>query len=359
MSDISLFESYKSTHSPIFYVSPKNENDNNDILNNEPYFRSDDNIEDIGNKRIDYDNIKKIPSFPLNPPSNDQPTHSSENNILNNLNSTSYRNQEVIKNVKEIAKDNNENIIDNKNDEKNLENNLFLNKKRKNAKNNNKTPKENKRRGRKKMNDERDIAEHTKHSEDNMITKIKTFIINAIIVLLNNSFIHLSFSDFSSKNKKFLKISPKIYITKQRDTNLKMLKSTTKDLLYNDICTKFKNNSVKKDHNKKLIDDIYSQRTETDVIKILDLTFGEFLDFFRGTIPNELKTKLSLITNVRTKFMNIDSFFDKVREQEKRAGEKDKDIDEYIENLRIICLKYEKWFEKKCRRDNRNQKIKI
>ena len=346
---VDIFDSPSFSSSNPFGDLIKNDN------NEESYFHSDDSI--FENQSFDYDNNKiQKPLFPIKIPLNEQITRSSEKNVLNNLNLTPYKNQEEIKNVKEIAKDNNENIIDDKNDERNFENNLFLTKKRKSIENNNIMPKKNKRRGRKKMNNERDdIAVHTKHSKDNMITKIKTFIINAIIVLLNNSFIHLNFSNALSKDSKFLKISPYIYISKKKDANLQMLKYTAKDLLYNDICTKFKDNSVKKDHNKKLIDYIISQQNETDVIKILNLTFGEFLDFFRETISNELKIKLSLITNVKTKFMNIDSFLDKVREQEKRAGETDKDIDLYIENLRNICLEYEKWFEKKSSRENKNK----
>ena len=141
------------------------------------------------------------------------------------------------------------------------------------------------------------IVHHTKFSEDNMMTKIKIYIIYAILSLLNNSFIHLKSNTTSSKNRNFLKIEPSIYNTIKKDNNLRMLKMTVKNLLYNNINDKI--SKVDKAHNKKLIDEIYSQQIETDVIKILDLTFEEFLNFFRGTISTELEEKLSLITNIK------------------------------------------------------------
>ena len=94
---------------------------------------------------------------------------------------------------------NNLNIILN-NDEKEK----FIQKKRERKKNNNVLI-EKKKCGRK-VKESSDIGDHTKNSDDNMITKIKIFIMNSILVLLNNSFIHLNYNYTSSLNKKFLKI---------------------------------------------------------------------------------------------------------------------------------------------------------
>ena len=264
-------------------------------------------------------------------------------NLFNNLISDPNQNQNEEKEVNESKIYNNKNIIDEKNYEKYVERNeKFIKKKRKRSKNNNKVLKENKKCGRKRKKENNNKGVHSKYGEDNMITKIKIFIINAILVLLNNSFIYLNFNTASSQNRKFIKIEPAVYVPNKREINLRMLKFTIKDLLYNNISDK--NFRLDKGHNKKLIDEIYSQQKEIDIIKILNLTFEEFLNFFRCTISNELDGKLSLITNVRGKFMNMWSFLDKTKEQEIKKGEANEDIDSYIEKLKYLCLNYENWF---------------
>ena len=130
---------------------------------------------------------------------------------------------------------------------------------------------------------------------------------------------------------------------------------TVRELLYNEISDK--NSSKEKNHNKELIDEIYNQNKETDIIKILNLTFGEFLNFFRGTISDELEIKLSSITNVKEKFRNITDFENSIREESKKKETKEA-IDSYIKDLKYLCFNYENWFNIKKGRKREKKIIK-
>ena len=237
-------------------------------------------------------------------------------------------------------------ITQDQNQEENVQNNKYTNKKRERSKNRNTIIKEKKQYGRKKkFNESENNENQIKYNEDNMITKIKICIINSILFLLNNSFIYFNFNTGSFNNKKFLKIEPNIYSSNKRDYNLKMLKMTIRDLFYNDISNKIYKED--KTHNKKLIDEIYKQQKETEVIKLLELTFEEFLNLFRGTISNELEKKLSLIKHIKEKFTNITNFEDKTRKKGIENGETNEAIDSYIQKLKDLCFNYEDWFDKK------------
>ena len=190
---------------------------------------------------------------------------------------------------------------------------------------------------------------HTKNSEDNMITKIKIAIINAILFLLNNSFIHKDFSTGTSQ--KFLKIESCIYKTIKKDVNLEILDLTIRELLSKNISTKYytKDNN----HNIELIKKIYEEKIETNIINILNLTFRDFLNLFRLKISKELEKKISVIENIKEKFMNITVFIEKIKQQEEENGETDEKINKYINGLVDLCDHYEDWFNNKKGRERK------
>ena len=192
---------------------------------------------------------------------------------------------------------------------------------------------------------------HTKNSEDNMIMKIKITIINSVLYLLNNSFIYGNFS--KDKSRRFLKIQPEIYTTNKKDKNIELLRLPIKTILNNEISKK--NSTATGNHNKKLIQDICKEKEkkETDIINILNLTFGEFLNLFRGSVSPELETKLSSIKNIKEKFMKMEDFIEKVWEQEKNKGETKENINTYIIKLKNLCMNYEKWFNSKKGRERK------
>ena len=295
------------------------------------------NFKEIPNSIQDQEKEKKIP--------NSIQDQEKEKGIPNSI-----QDQEKEKKIpnsiqdQEIEKESNIKIeIDN--------NKEFVQKKRKRQNKNNQVLKENQKCGRK---NKKSLEErtHTKYNEDNMITKIKVVIINSILVLLNSCFIHINFSTGSSP--KFLKIEPDKYNTIKKDKNLEMLDLTIRELLSNEICTK--NYTEDDNHNIELINKIYKEKVETDIINILNLTFRDFLNLFRLKISKELEKKISDIKYIKEKFMNITGFIEKIKQQEKKKGETDEKINEYINRLVDLCGRYENWFnDKKGRERKKNE----
>ena len=330
--------------------TPRFESNVYNVMPNEKFVPfSDDQTTNLDSKKMFSDNIpeqnlNRFSQQPLESQSSDSitvkiliPKQDQKKEEVNNLNIV----------LNNIILDKN-NVIKNK-----VKNEKFINKKRERSKNNCEIS--NKKKCGRKFKESDDIGEHTKNCDDNMISKIKTCIINAILVLLNNSFIYIDFNNTSSIDRKFLKIVPNIYTISRKDKNIELLGLTIKDLLNNDISSK--NSAIRKDHNKELIKKIYNEQKETDIINILNLTFGEFLNFFRGKVSDELNKKLSIIKNIKGKFMNMTNFLEKIKKQEMQKGGKEEDVNEYIQKLRKLCLNYENWFEQKKSR-NKGKKEK-
>ena len=330
--------------------TPRFESNVYNVMPNEKFVPfSDDQTTNLDSKKMFSDNIpeqnlNRFSQQPLESQSSDSitvkiliPKQDQKKEEVNNLNIV----------LNNIILDKN-NVIKNK-----VKNEKFINKKRERSKNNCEIS--NKKKCGRKFKESDDIGEHTKNCDDNMISKIKTCIINAILVLLNNSFIYIDFNNTSSIDRKFVKIVPNIYTISRKDKNIELLGLTIKDLLNNDISSK--NSAIRKDHNKELIKKIYNEQKETDIINILNLTFGEFLNFFRGKVSDELNKKLSIIKNIKGKFMNMTNFLEKIKKQEMQKGGKEEDVNEYIQKLRKLCLNYENWFEQKKSR-NKGKKEK-
>ena len=315
-------------NSPLFF----DEDDSNNIPDNKYFALFDSPLKDDENFTI-FDANKgghSVLSQPLLGGISTDLTSKLFNNLIPAIN----KNQEEEKDVKIVLIDNDENKEPH---EKNIENNeKYLEKKRERPKSNSTEHKINKKCGRKRKIKESndDVGNHTKFSQDNMITKIKVYIINSTLSLLNNSFIHTKFN--TSQKKKFIKINPKIYSTNKKEDNVKLLNTAIRNILYNDISRK--NFKVDKNHNKILIDQIESEKEnkEINIIRIFNLTFGEFLNFFRGTESDELKDKLALITNAREKFTNKKDFLEKTKEQEIKKGESKENIDSYIQKSKDV-----------------------
>ena len=196
---------------------------------------------------------------------------------------------------------------------------------------------------------------HTKSKEDNMMAKTKNYIFNGTLDLLNNSFIYTTPKLLKpSKNdyeNEFLKIDSKITHSIKKENNLSLLDMKLKNLLSNEISSKY--TTIDKDHNKKLIEKIYEEKKETNIINILELTFREVLDIFRGTTSPELEKKINEINNMKEKFRNIENFFEKIKTQEIDKKEKEDFIVNYMANLKELCMNFQSWFSDK---NGRNRK---
>ena len=196
-----------------------------------------------------------------------------------------------------------------------------------------------KNRGRKKKSSN-EVGTHTKYSADNIIIKIKITILNSIKDLLNSSFIYLN-----SNQKQFLKLVKGKNKSIKREDNLELISSKIKDIFSEDISSKYSAND--KNHNLVLIQKIYEERKETDIIQILELTFGDLLNIFRGTISPELENKISHINYIKEKFRCLPDYLEKIISEEKKNGETEDNIKAYVDKIKDLCMNFEDWFNRK------------
>lgn len=128
---------------------------------------------------------------------------------------------------------------------------------------------------------------HTKYAKDNMTRKLKPILFDALINLLNNSQKEEN-PDIPGNNLKYnyskiilLKTESSIKYEIKANFNRKLLSTPLKDIFSSKIFGRCKHYS--KDHNKIAIEKIYSQKEETKTKAILERTFQECLEHFRGT----------------------------------------------------------------------------
>ena len=183
--------------------------------------------------------------------------------------------------------------------------------------------------GRKKKGDneiETDKKTHNKFSEDNIIKKIKVFLFQYNLELLNNS--------FKDKCLQFSKLPKYINEGLKKEFNEKLLERTFYDIYKNSYYDpQFK---IKCKYNGKIIDKIFKENIETEVINILNMTFTDFLDYIREK--------------------DLENFLDKIKDKEIKRGDI-KYLDKYIMKVKNLLFKYEDWFHMKSPRERKKNKI--
>lgn len=179
-------------------------------------------------------------------------------------------------------------------------------------------------------NSYQDDSKHGKYSEDNMMRKIKTNLLEYILNSLNNSLIN--------KNIKFYRIDKEISENLKKDFNLNLLDRTIYNIFYNTKTSKKYTTPIDEFINQTVIDKIILENKEIETIKILN---KKFID-----IINEIKSNKYYYTE----------FFNIIKEKENK-NEKYININEYIDKLKDLFSRYESWFNEKKGR-NRDRKIK-
>ena len=169
---------------------------------------------------------------------------------------------------------------------------------------------------------------HNKNSEDNMMRKIKTNLMEYILNLLNDS--------LKNKEYKFYRIDKNLMECLKKDFNLRLLNRTIEDIFYNEITSKKYRTPVDAHINREVIDKIILEGREEDTIKILKMTFKD------------------IITEIRTNQLKHIEFFKIIEIKENKIRE-DNNIKDYIDSLKELFSNYEIWFQKKKGR-NRNKK---
>lgn len=201
--------------------------------------------------------------------------------------------------------------------------------------------------GRKKKNNP--VArKHNKYSKDNIIIKIKTFIIRCIREALNESFIEKVF--FNPKINGFLGLSPKNVIKNYKNEyNEELLNKTIKEIFSEDISSKYKS---EKDHNKKLIEKIFRENLEHKVIKLLNIKLKDFLDIFRGQANEEICKNINVMELDK---YSVNVFLEKLFDEEKNTSEVER-TNKYLFNAAFLCFNFERFFKLKKDKEKEKQK---
>ncbi len=207
-------------------------------------------------------------------------------------------------------------------------------------------------RGRKKKTD-KTKRKHNKNTPNNIITKIKTHIINTYIISLvkKNSL---------NRNKKIVlkKLSNKYVRDLNTASNKKLLNMPIKKIFRRQSITT-KCTRYPRKHNKITIKKIYDEKDETkkemNVIKILNLSFRDILKMFRKRryfrkILRKYKGR-KLVNKYEGLIIEHDDCVDFIKNVYKNI----KDMN-YIEKLRKFCFRYEKWFKNRVERPKRAKK---
>ena len=175
-------------------------------------------------------------------------------------------------------------------------------------------------------------------TNDNIMRKLKCYFFNYIIDLIHKQLINI--------NIRLKKISCRKMGDLAYKDNERLLKMKISDILYEaENITRFNGDKY---YNRKIIDRIYEEKKERNVIKILELTFEELFIIFRRKLNDsedlkkleEIKDKikgLDLLEN--DKYQDVEYY---IKNYVGRCREK-----EYIEKFKDVCLNYEKYFSSK------------
>ena len=216
-----------------------------------------------------------------------------------------------------------------------------------------KVVKEKNRFGRKKKNDTKK-GKHNKNSNDNIINKIKGGFFY---------FIRDFIKKHSINNKIELKKIPSEFIANvTKKTNEKLWKMKISEILMNqEISTKY--STLDRYENRKIIEKIYSENKEINVIKILELTFEELFIIFRRKLKDkedmkkleEMKDKIEGLdlNEINNKYEDFEWLINGIKK--KYDNNLNEDEIRYIKQVENLCLGYEDWFDNKPTR--KNQKV--
>ena len=170
---------------------------------------------------------------------------------------------------------------------------------------------------------------HSKYKPDNQMRKIKSYYIKYINENVNAS--------LSPEHKKFLKITPDVNEDLNTNYNLDLMKKLIKEIyVENPINKRYSKEEIELDYNKDLIEEIYRKNEETKAIRILNMTYIEYLDFMRKNDLNKFKNELL--------------------QKEIKNGESKQEAIRYVNELVMLLMDYEGWFKRKTPRTSRKGK---
>ena len=165
------------------------------------------------------------------------------------------------------------------------------------------------------------------------------------------------------RNLQFLKLNSKINENLKKDYNVELYQKKLQDLYENSPISSKYRKQIKEcsNKNKMIVQELYAKKDEEiEAIKLLNLTYGELFRIFRKKIAGispELENKIKDITLLQSnEFNDINKFFNEIRAQEINKKEPLEDINEYLNNVKNLCLTYEDWFNEKQGRNREKKK---
>ena len=183
---------------------------------------------------------------------------------------------------------------------------------------------------------------HNLLSEDNIVNKIKGHFFGFIRDIIEKK---------SQGRIKFKKLQYKYIANLKKDKNENILKTKMRYILSNlPISKKYK--KFNEDENKTIIDKIYEEKKEKDVIKILNLTFNQLFIIFRKNLkkPEDAQKIQAIEKRIEgldnCDYKNINYLTEKIRKDYENIMNREK-IEDYIKEVEEYCKNYEKWFNDK------------
>ena len=173
-------------------------------------------------------------------------------------------------------------------------------------------------------------------SSSNIMRKIKLYFTRFIIDFINKHLIN--------KDIRLKRLNSRFNLDMSKKNNERLLNMKIVDILYEQENRALFNN-LDNHYNRKIIDKIYEEKKEINVIKILELTFKELFIIFRRKLndPEDIKkleeikdkTKGLDLFDKNKRYLDISCLIDKIKIYGNR---------EYIEKVKYYCLIYENYF---------------
>ena len=186
-------------------------------------------------------------------------------------------------------------------------------------------------------------GKHNKYSNDNLQRKIKSNLLDILFNFINKKIIEIfkNMTNFNIEKDILMKNEQKQIVNTNVNFNQDFLNKTLEEIFSVDISHKFK--KCDSDHNKNLIQKLLHEKNEENrkfFEKVLNLTFFECLEHFRGTKKNP---ELNGIKN-----------FEQFKEQFKNDKEYINLLDYYVMNYEIIAFNKK---PRKCKDNKENKTI--
>ena len=194
-----------------------------------------------------------------------------------------------------------------------------------------------------------DKRRHDKWDNSNMINKIKRGFFTYIRDIIKKNAIN--------KDIDIKKIGNNYMENLTKKSNVILYKMKLKKVLSDvEISNKYK--KFDKEHNKITIDNIYNEKKEINIIKILNLTFEELFIIFRKKLNfykdkekyKDIEAKISGLDLLQNNsYKDIEHLLNNI--QRKYKNLQSNEVEKYIIKIKILCCCYQQWFNNKAERN--------